>query len=456
MTISYSLSNITANQILQLVNFFADHDGSSLLYSGGEHDSARYSYVGLFPYETLTIFHKQIIRCKEGQSSSYLTEDPWACLQQFFNQLLPQEYAFGFLGYEMGSFVDPDYSLPYYSASTPDAYWQRCAFTLIYEHHTCLAFVTIHSHATAFLTKQDQEWLEIFTVPERFSNWLVTLSFTLQPSSLTLLKQHNRRSTYLSTIQQIKEFIRAGDLYQVNLSQQFLFQGIKRPFDAFYQLIGLNPAPFSAYLCLPGCTLVSTSPERFLHKKGNCLETRPIKGTMRRGATEEEDQGLKEQLLNSPKERAELLMITDLMRNDLGKISQIGSVKTQALWHCEAYANVFHLLSIIQSQPLSHLASCDLIRHTFPGGSITGCPKYRAMEAIAQLEQKARGVYTGSIGYMKGNGDFDLNIAIRTLVFQSGGIDLRLGGGIVIDSDPENEYEETLVKGQTIFNVLSS
>jgi para-aminobenzoate synthetase component 1 len=200
--------------------------------------------------------------------------------------------------------------------------------------------------------------------------------------------------------------------------------------------------------------MISTSPERFLCKKDQWLETRPIKGTIQRGKTVEEDEILKKKLLSSSKERAELLMITDLMRNDLGKISVIGSVQALEIWRCEAYTNVFHLLSIIRSQARPELTPLDIVRSCFPGGSITGCPKLRAMEVIDQLEERSRGIYTGAIGYFTGGGNFDLNIAIRTLVANNHFFSLQLGGGIVIDSNPEEEYQETLFKGASIFQIL--
>ncbi|KIC71266.1 anthranilate synthase component I family protein [Candidatus Protochlamydia amoebophila] len=257
-------------------------------------------------------------------------------------------------------------------------------------------------------------------------------------------------------INEAKEWIFSGHVYQINLSQEFTFEGVLRPFDVFRQLIEINPAPFSAYLKADHYTIVSSSPERFLQKKEKLLETRPIKGTIQRGGYFEEDQLFKERLISSEKEKAELLMITDLMRNDLGKISEIGSVKTVDLWRCEAYTNVYHLISIIRSIALKHLKSLEIIRSAFPGGSITGCPKLKAMECIQKLENRSRGIYTGSMGYMTGKGDFDLNIAIRTLVFKDNYISFQVGGGIVIDSDPINEYAETLFKGDSLFRVLKT
>lgn len=200
---------------------------------------------------------------------------------------------------------------------------------------------------------------------------------------------------------------------------------------------------------------MSSSPERFLQKRGNVLETRPIKGTAPRGKTVAEDLNHKKNLLKSEKELAELMMITDLMRNDLGKISVNGSVEVSLLCGCEAYHNVFHLFSIVRSRVLAKFHPLEIVRACFPGGSITGCPKLRAMEVIAELEQRPRGIYTGSIGYFSQNGDFDLNIAIRTLMMTEGKINVQLGGGIVIDSQPRKEYEETYHKGRSIFEILN-
>ena len=225
-------------------------------------------------------------------------------------------------------------------------------------------------------------------------------------------------------------------------------------FDLFYKMMLDNPAPMSAYIQSDAFSILSTSPERFLKKKEGRLETRPIKGTVSRGKTAEQDELNRNDLINSEKNRAELLMITDLMRNDLGRVSQTGSVHTPKIWECEAYTNVFHLVSTVQSEALPDLSSVQLLRQVFPAGSITGCPKLSAMEVIHQQEKRARGIYTGSIGYFSGNGDFDFNVAIRTLLAQEGMIDLQVGGAVVIDSVPEDEFKETEHKGASMFKAL--
>ncbi|CUI16156.1 putative para-aminobenzoate synthase component I [Candidatus Protochlamydia naegleriophila] len=457
---TFSLNTFSVEQLLTAANYFADWHGTCLLFSGGVLDSAQRSFLALFPFESVTARGKDLVIRKGDTEQRVTCANPWEGLQEFYFKSFAQHaeaYAFGFFGYEMGIFADPDSTLSYTPCSlTPDAYWQQCAVVLVYEHATQAASVRVALSAIDGLPIAQKEWVMRLATEEgwRFLSEQTLRTHSQDKPPLKIVSIPNRQSAFLASIEQAKEWIRAGDVYQVNLSQPFIFEGQRRPFDVFLQVSQLNPAPFSAYLKTEDYTLVSTSPERFLQKQADCLETRPIKGTIQRGKNIEEDELFKKQLLASPKEKAELLMITDLMRNDLGRISLPGSVKTLDIWRCEAYANVFHLLSIIRSQ-VCNFTPIELIRACFPGGSITGCPKLKAMECIQTLEKRPRGIYTGSLGYMTGRNDFDLNIAIRTLVFAGDTIHLQLGGGIVIDSNPEQEYQETLFKGDSIFKVLS-
>ena len=209
-----------------------------------------------------------------------------------------------------------------------------------------------------------------------------------------------------------------------------------------------------AYLKFPEATLISTSPERFLKREGTRVITSPIKGTRPRGKTDDEDEKLQSVLWNSSKDGAELAMIVDLMRNDLGKLAIPGSVKVTDPKRIEAYTNVFHLVATIEAQLDPSISSFDVIRSCFPAGSITGCPKLRAMEMIEGIEPVKRGFAYGSLGYVAFNGDFDLNVAIRTIIMKERKLFFHLGGGIVADSDPKQEYEETLQKGKSMFEIL--
>jgi len=261
---------------------------------------------------------------------------------------------------------------------------------------------------------------------------------------------------YERAVRRALDYIVAGDIYQVNLSQRFQTPFSNDPFSAYLMLRRANPAPFAAYLNFPELQVLSASPERFLRfdPAERIVETRPIKGTRARGRTTAEDAALRAELQASKKDRAENVMIVDLERNDLGRVAEIASVAVTGLCELESYATVHHLTSTVQARLRTGLGVVDLLRATFPGGSITGAPKVRAMEIIDELEPTARGIYTGAIGYIGSDESLDLNIAIRTAVIKDKTVYFQVGGGIVADSDPAAEYEETLHKGAALANVF--
>lgn len=262
------------------------------------------------------------------------------------------------------------------------------------------------------------------------------------------------RERYLQTIRAIKNYISAGDCYQVNLSQRFTAP-VSQPSSLLYQrLRAVSPAPYSAFLNLGDAQILSSSPESFLSLDGTRVVTRPIKGTRPRGITPEADRDLRNELAESEKDRAELLMITDLERNDLGRVCRPGSVRVTELRHVETFPQVHHLVSTIEGEVREDCGLIDLLRATFPGGSITGAPKVRAMQIIRELEPHARDVYCGAIGFIGNNGQAQFNIAIRTMVVKNGNASFCSGGGIVADSDPEKEYDETLAKAKGIMETL--
>ena len=255
------------------------------------------------------------------------------------------------------------------------------------------------------------------------------------------------RDTYRDVILRAKEYIAAGDIYQVNLSQRFQCGIDASPVDAYLALREANPAPYCAYLDIGEAQILSSSPECFLKIRDRHVVTRPIKGTCPRD-------GDANALLQSPKDNAELLMITDLERNDLGKVCQFGSVYVRELKRVETYATVHHLVSTVEGLLRREVSHVDCVRACFPGGSVTGAPKIRAMQIIDELEPHARGVYTGAIGFLGFNGVSHFNIAIRTIVQQGQRLTFHAGGGIVADSEPDAEYDETLAKAQGIFNAI--
>lgn len=405
--------------LVRLAAAYADEPGTCLLHSGGQRDSAQRSYLGLFPSDTIRL---------SGPSC-------WRDCQELLGNLAGQSAHpewIGALAYSAGAFADSGKILTYRQAHIPDI--------LLYRH-ACLIEQDCRTGQLRVLRGEMPEAPSLGNLPA--------------PKAGRLAERSHTHAAYLEGVKAAKEAVFAGEVYQVNLSQNFEIATEQAPFDVFRRLAESNPASFAAYLRLPGCSVVCSSPERFLVCRDGLLETRPIKGTAPRGKTPEEDAQLRAWLENSEKDHAELLMITDLMRNDLGRVAKTGSVKVHELCRLEAYENVFHLLSRIEAQLQPGVHPLDAVRAGFPGGSITGCPKLRAMELIDELEQRPRHIYTGSIGYLAANGDFDFNIAIRTLLFHDSAVSVQLGGAIVADSDPESEYLETLHKGASIFRALN-
>jgi len=259
------------------------------------------------------------------------------------------------------------------------------------------------------------------------------------------------RTEYLRAVERVREYILAGDIFQANLSQRFEAAWREEPFEFYRRLTEVNPAPFAAFFRGDGFAVASASPERFLCvDPDGRVETRPIKGTRPRGATPDADRRLAEELLTSEKDRAENVMIVDLLRNDLSKVCRPGSVELPALCALQSHPTVHHLESIVTGRLEECRTPADLLRAAFPGGSITGAPKVRAMEILAGLEPVARGVYCGAIGWLGLTGAMDTSIAIRTVTLREGRAYFHAGGGIVADSDPASEYQETLDKAAGI------
>ncbi len=258
------------------------------------------------------------------------------------------------------------------------------------------------------------------------------------------------KEDFCTAVQRVREFIASGDVYQVNLSRRARCSFEGDPVQLYQALRRGNPAPYGAYLDLGDWQLISTSPEQFLRKRGRCLETRPIKGTRPRGVDDASDRHQEAALRASEKDRAELLMIVDLERNDLGRVAKFGSVHVEGLYQLEHYARVIHQTARVKATLAEGKDIFDALAALFPGGSITGAPKIRAMEIIEELEPTRRGAYCGSIGYIGFDGDAEFNIAIRSLHLKDGWLDYQVGGGIVWDSEPDAEYQETLDKARAI------
>ena len=263
-----------------------------------------------------------------------------------------------------------------------------------------------------------------------------------------------KKEEYKQAVDDMIHYIIEGDIYIANMTQQMKVKSQKKPEDVFWDLRKNNPSPFGGYLDYDDFQIVCASPERFLKMKKGHVETRPIKGTRKRGETPEEDMIMRKELETSEKDKSELLMIVDLERNDLNRVCKPGSVKVTELFTVEEYATVFHLVSNIEGELEDGRNFADLLEAAFPGGSITGAPKYRAMEIIDELEHGRRNIYTGSIGYLTLDGDCDFNIVIRTALYKDGAYHLGVGGGITAESELEFEYEETLQKAKAVLEAM--
>jgi para-aminobenzoate synthetase component 1 len=297
----------------------------------------------------------------------------------------------------------------------------------------------------------------------RWEEWHAALARTEPRTGLTWLRPPRSnflRAEFLQAARKALEYIRAGDVFQVNLSQRFESRDVGSPIcrpdplTLYLRLKTRSPAPYSAYLRWKDLAIVSSSPELFFATSGRRIVTRPIKGTRPRGADDDEDALLRADLISSAKDRAELTMIVDLERNDLGRVCEYGSVRVVDPMSVESFAQVHHLVATVDGRLRPDVGPIDVIRAVFPGGSITGAPKIRAMEIIDELEPNRRGVYTGAIGFFSRGGTSRFNIAIRTLLVEGDRVHYHVGGGIVADSDPEAEYLETLHKGRGLREVL--
>jgi para-aminobenzoate synthetase component 1 len=364
----------------------------------------------------------------------------------------------GYLSYDLGRHIE---NIP--SNATDDLQLPECCLGfydrgLVFDHQTGKGYVV----STGFperdeKARQERARLRLVELKSRLG---VCGEHRLLEAKQPTGERRDRvrcnftRGKYLRAVERARRYIIDGDIFEVNLSQRFEARISVGPYELYRRLRCINPAPFASYLGFDDVQVVSSSPERFLRKTGNMVETRPIKGTRRRGKTPEEDNRLAAELLSSGKDQAENMMIVDLERNDLGRVCRYGSVRVSELAILETYPTVFHLTSTIEGQLGEGKDCVDLLRATFPGGSITGAPKVRSMEIIEELEPTRRSVYTGSVGYLGFDGNIDLNIVIRTFLVKGEKAYFQAGGAVVYDSDPADEYQETLDKAKALFAAL--
>lgn len=354
-----------------------------------------------------------------------------------------------YLGYELAAQIEPVLAHMHTNLDWPQAVAIRTPAALINDKlkkRSTLVIESEYKHLQGFL-------LQALIFTEAVSsnkNDTVTL-----PKPTDVIEQS--ADGYLQAIEAIKHYIRAGDVFQVNLSRKWLlqYQQVIDATDCYQRLCAANPAPFAGlFYWREHQAIVSSSPERLVQVKGRLIQTRPIAGTYPRSNDQSLDQAWSAELLAHPKERAEHIMLIDLERNDMGRICQPGSIQVSALMSIESYAHVHHIVSNIQGELAADVSPGQILRAVFPGGTITGCPKVRCMEIIDELEKQGRGFYTGSFGYINRNGDMDMNILIRTMGIRNNQIMFRAGAGIVYDSLPARELKETRAKAHGLLCAL--
>jgi para-aminobenzoate synthetase component I len=451
------LTNLSFSEIAAC---FEKETGTVILMSGGSLDCARYHILGIRPWMSLSGKYN-LFSIHLSDTEHRLKGNPFDILKEILSACriddMPHDIPFGaglmgYLSYDLKDYLEnlprtsiDDLNLPVISLFAPSV-------ILIYDKHSGQNIICVpEKDGTPLMPLDEAEELLLSKSDKAPDN-----VFGITNRSSAGFRSNFTQEEYEKVILKIREYIASGHVYQVNMSHRFDMAYSGDPFSLFMRLYKENPAPFFAFINAGDHQIVSTSPERFLTLKGNYVETRPIKGTKPRGKTKEEDDKFRSQLENSKKDEAELSMIVDLMRNDIGKVCEASSVRVKEHKRLETYENVYHLVSIVEGKLKRECDETDLLKATFPGGSITGCPKIRAMEIIDELEPNRRHVYTGSIGYISFHRGMDLSIAIRTATIHNNRIYFAFGGGVVYDSDPLDEYIETLHKGKTILETLKN
>jgi para-aminobenzoate synthetase component 1 len=426
----------------------------------------RWSYIGFDPFLEVTAHSDRLRVCENGRVRSHPIEKIFPVLREIFARYpmradASRDFfcggAAGFWAYEFAEFCEKIKFRRKKKAGTPLLYLGFYRDIIAYDHRCgSYVFASLYDPLRPGFSKSEARkrvgtlWEETLRrCPKKTGKFAPPRSLTVRDFCAEM-----NRKRFETMVRRAKEYIGAGDIYQANLSQRFSFGWRGNPLGLYEALKKINPSPFAAFLDTGEIKIVSSSPERLIRKRGRLCETSPIAGTRPRSGEAGGEKRLARRLRGSAKERAEHIMLVDLERNDLGRVCDWPTVKVEKLMRVENYSHVAHLVSEISGRLSEGKDALDLIRAMFPGGTITGCPKVRCMEIIDQLEPVERGIYTGSLGYLGFDGDMELNIVIRTLILKKSRGFLQVGAGIVYDSDPRREYEETLHKAEALLRAL--
>ncbi|BBA70819.1 anthranilate synthase component I [Geobacter sulfurreducens] len=433
---------------------------------GGE-KWARYTFLGASPSTVIRSRGTTVEIITNGETRSVTTDDPLGFVRDFLARFRPVEIpglprffggAVGYLGYDMVRHFE---RLPTDKPAVIGA-WDSCFLIT----DTIVIFDNMRQKITVVSNAHLDEGVSVEAAyadaVARIEGIIARLKAPLpaQPAAAAARKvsfsSNITREAFEDAVERAKEYVRAGDIIQVVLSQRFSGELTVDPLDIYRVLRTLNPSPYMFFLRLDDTLVVGASPEVMVRREGSRVELRPIAGTRPRGATPERDEQLAEELLADPKERAEHVMLVDLGRNDLGRVCRTGTVKVSELMVIERYSHVMHIVSNVQGELDEGRDAFDVVRATFPAGTLSGAPKVRAMEIIDELEPVRREVYGGAVGYFSFSGNMDLAIAIRTLVIRDGVVHLQAGAGIVADSDPASEYQETVNKAMAVVKAIET
>lgn len=430
-------SSITLKDVFQV---FAGEPYLAFLASSLQSDLGRYSILGRKPYLRLKQVKGELyindVRQPDVDFDTYLEEYLNTHYEKNLTNLPIVSGCLGYFSYDYASHQVTD--LPTSCLNFYDELW-------VEDHLTQEVWLIEQGQLGS---EEEMMALSLDALRNNQSNYQVEID---QSASF---KEDVSKETYLSQIEKVQDKITSGEVYVMNLTQRFQLTSQANPIQVFRYLYQHNPAPFSAYLDEGEFQIISASPERFFEIRNGKAQTRPIKGTVPRGATPSEDKALKQQLQQSAKEQSELMMIVDMERNDLNRFCQPGTVKVPHMFTVESYATVHHLVSEVEGLVKPDVSGFEAFRYMFPGGSITGAPKESAMSIIQELEVSPRGIYTGAIGYFSLDGDCDWNIVIRSLLHEQGRYELGVGGGITIESHPEEEHQEIYQKGKALLEAF--
>ena len=460
--------HLSSDSPTNLYSKIKDKRNTFLLESieGGE-KWAQYSIIGLDCNDTIKISGKKIDLKIDGQIKSYNSEDPLEDLDKLIaSHKAPEQEEFprfyggyvGFFAYESARYSEEKIASlgskdSKFDEHMPDIYLVKSEKLVVYDNFNKSIHVIYNSDPAKKTYEEANKMLE--EIEQSISTETQSSSLEYKPISGKLSFESNfTKKEFIEAANKVKDYIREGDVMQVVLGQDFFKSFSGDAFQLYSALRNLNPSPYMYYLNLDECNVVGSSPEILVRVEGEDITLRPIAGTRKRGVNEDEDLSNEKDLLSDPKELAEHLMLIDLGRNDVGKISKIGSVKVTEKMIVERYSHVMHIVSNVVGKISEDKNFIDALKASLPAGTLSGAPKIRAMEIINELEPSSRGIYGGAIGYITWNGNIDTAIAIRTAVIRNGFIHVGAGAGIVADSDPENEWLECKQKSKVFLDAM--